>query len=53
MDYKTIWLEPWCLDCERSRDDLTWCEDDVWGKCAQCGQPPIKYVLADDQPKIE
>ena len=45
-----IWLQPWCLGCKQWADDRTWCQDDVWTACDECGRPPVKYVLAPDQP---
>ena len=30
----TIWLQPWCAECERDSDEpRLWCGDDVWGCC--------------------
>lgn len=48
-EHKTIWLQPWCRDCERndfSDHGRLWCQDEVWGECDDCGAKPIKYVLA-------
>jgi hypothetical protein len=46
-----IWLQPWCDKCERSAEDRTWCRDDVYLQCDECGAMPVKYVLASDQPQ--
>jgi hypothetical protein len=53
-DPKTIWLQPWCADCEgsyRSDEGRLWCEEDTWGQCFDCGVMPVKYILAPDQPQ--
>jgi hypothetical protein len=47
----TIWLQPWCDKCERSAEDRTWCRDEVYLQCDECGAMPVKYVLASDQPQ--
>jgi rubrerythrin len=55
-DHRTIWLEPWCDECERSfrsKDGRIWCEDNPWQQCPTCGAMPVKYVIAEDQPKPE
>jgi hypothetical protein len=43
-DYATIWLEPKDHSGEEGR---TWCHEDVWGTCDECGALPTKYVRAD------
>lgn len=47
-DPKEIWLQPWCDGCQRhsGNQGRLWCEDDVWGKCDECGAPSVKYRLA-------
>ena len=46
-EHKEIWLQPWCVDCSRTGDDRMWCEDDVWGKCEECGRKPPRFILAE------
>jgi formate dehydrogenase maturation protein FdhE len=51
-DHQTIWLQPWCEDCDNnSYDDRQWSENDNWGQCPDCGAMPVKYVIAPDQPQ--
>jgi hypothetical protein len=52
-DHKTIWLQPWCPTCRLHNDEgRQWCEDNVWEDgCEECQGMPVKYTLADDQPK--
>ena len=48
MDYeehKVIYLEPRCRDCDRFAEDRSWCQDDVWSECEDCGKKPARYVL--------
>lgn len=40
--HDVIYLQPWCKDCKQ-HEDRTWCQDDVWGACEECGLPPVKY----------
>ena len=48
--HPVIWLQPWCQACDAT-EDRTWCQDNVWeGGCEECGEMPVKYVLAPDQP---
>jgi len=53
MSHQTIWLQPWCAECERvgrqPETGRTWCQDSVYDQC-DCGAMPVKYVLAPDQP---
>lgn len=45
---KVIWLQPWCIRCKHNDCSDTgrlWCEDDVWGKCDECGLPSVKYQI--------
>src|SRR5437868_10340340 len=44
-DHKEIWLEPKCSDV--CGDGRSWCQDDVWEKCDECGSPAVKYIRAD------
>ena len=49
MEHQTIWLAPWCAECERKEcGDVgrTWCQDGVYDPCEDCGAQPVKYVLA-------
>lgn len=51
--HETIWLAPWCDGCARhcySGEGRTWCQDDVYEPCEECGRVAVKYVLAPDQP---
>jgi hypothetical protein len=43
-----IWLQPWCKDCAKYAyaGDRSWGQDDAWGKCEECGRPPVKYIIA-------
>ena len=51
---KAIWLQPWCVNCDNHiGEGRQWREDDVWGKCEDCGKMPVKYVLADEARAIE
>ena len=50
--HKVIWLQHECKVCQYKQDRL-WCQDNVWEDgCEECGTMPVKYVLAEDQPKI-
>ena len=50
---QVIWLQPWCEGCKTWADERTWCQDDAWGACDECGRLPVKYVIAPDQlPRI-
>lgn len=46
QEYETIYLQPWCDGCNRSGEDRTWCRDNVWEDCEECGKKPVRYVLA-------
>jgi hypothetical protein len=49
MKYPVIWLEP---DCEGCEDDRAWSHSNEWpAGCEECGEMPVKYVLAPDQPE--
>lgn len=39
-----IWLEPICHDCF-ARSEATWCQDNVYEPCPDCGRKPIRYYL--------
>lgn len=47
----SIWLEPWCAECERfSSEGRLWSPDDPWGNCGQwrdggseCRSGSIRY----------
>jgi hypothetical protein len=49
--YDVIWLQPWCDDCAKNSygpdGGRTWCQDNVYGTCEECGREPVKYVLAE------
>lgn len=52
-DHEVIWLQPWCDGCQQncySDEGRTWCTDDAYGACGECGRLPVKYVIAPDQP---
>lgn len=53
--YPFIWIEPHCNECSLGRADEgpTWCRDNVYEPCEECGQQPIKYTLAPDQLRPE
>lgn len=45
--HATIWLQPWCDQCESmAGEGRMWCQDEVWGDCEECGRHPVKYDLA-------
>lgn len=48
-DHEHIWLEPVHHDDDDKviRGERLWCQDDVWGECADCGAVATKYVRAD------
>lgn len=51
----TIWLQPWCEGCEKhcySGEGRMWCEDNVFDACEECGNEPVKYTIALDQPPV-
>jgi hypothetical protein len=48
LNPKEIWLAPWCAACDRYDGERSWCADDAWGKCEECDQKPVKYVLAEE-----
>ncbi len=54
-EHQTIWLQPWCEQCERAAHSVesgrTWCQDPVYDQC-DCGAMPVKYVIAPDQPQL-
>ena len=50
-EHPVIWLEPWCERCDISADGRQWCQDDVWDACDECGNLPVRYVLAKLQPQ--
>jgi hypothetical protein len=53
-DPKQIWLAPWCSGCQQhSYEGRLWCEDNVWEECQECGNKPVRYLLADKQPQKE
>ena len=45
-EHEVIWLQPWCHDCARhdaSDTGRTWCADNVYDDCEECGQKPVQY----------
>ena len=50
---KTIWLQPWCYDCEGDGKQFDtgrlWAGNDVWGACADCGREAVEYVIGKDK----
>lgn len=55
QDHTTIWLAPWCDGCERNSmhsEGRTWCQNNVYAPCDECGKLPVKYQFAPDQPQI-
>jgi hypothetical protein len=52
--HQTIWLAPWCDACAAvcvNDAGRTWCQDNAYDPCEECGRMPVKYVLAPDQPQ--
>jgi hypothetical protein len=51
-EHKEIWLQPWCAGCKQHSgcEGRQWCQDDVWGKCDECGEKSVRYVLAPAVP---
>jgi len=51
-EHKIIWLAPECDDGSEGR---AWCEDNIWDAECACGKghKPVRYLLADAQPKAE
>lgn len=50
-DPQVIWLAPYCAECARhdhSDTGRTWCEDDVYEPCEECGRGPVKYAICAD-----
>jgi len=45
---RVIWLQPWCSGCDHyaRTDGRMWCQDDVWGRCDECGRKAIRYVMS-------
>jgi hypothetical protein len=45
--YEAIWLQPWCDGCEmHCCEGRQWCQDDIWGKCDECENKSVRYVIA-------
>jgi len=44
-DPKYIWLEPGCVSC--SIYERTWCINNVYEPCEECGRKPAKYQLVE------
>ena len=48
-EWPVIWIEPHCENCVRgfySGEGPTWCQDDVYEPCEECGKRATKYVIA-------
>lgn len=45
----TIWLAPFCDECDRLDAWREWCEDNVWGECEEfdCKAAAICYTRED------
>ena len=50
--HSIIWLAPWCDGCNKYDYSIdggrTWCKDNVYEPCEECGREPVKYVVAPD-----
>lgn len=50
MEHKVIWLQPACCDGGH-KYDREWSSTNEWPNgCEDCGEMPVKYILAPDQP---
>ncbi|MGN6776945.1 hypothetical protein [Rhizobium sp.] len=45
-DHPEIWLEPKCAE-DNHPEGRQWCQDDVFSKCPECGEPATRYIRAD------
>jgi hypothetical protein len=45
QQHDVIWLSPCAHDFESGR---TWCKDNIYSPCEECGRLPVKYVIADE-----
>lgn len=45
-EHDVIWLQPWCDGCEKhcGYEGRNWCQDDVWGKCDECGNKSVRFI---------
>ena len=46
-DHQVIWLEPFCHKCNAY--PRTWCQDNIYEPCEECGRQPTKYIIASEQ----
>lgn len=51
-EWKEIWLEPSCERCRDDGQERTWAEHDLYDPCAECGQKPARFTLADPGGKV-
>lgn len=43
---REIWLEPRCDKCiSIATDERSWCEDNAFEECHDCGKRGIRYVI--------
>lgn len=51
-DLETIWLKPACKECIDCINDTdygrTWCQDNIYEPCPDCGRLPTKYTIVSD-----
>lgn len=41
---REIWLSPHCQQCAHFAE-TTWCQDNIYDACEECGKKPIRYAL--------
>lgn len=47
VDHERIWLEPGCDGNSMAGEGRTWCQDNVYEACPECGARATEYVRAD------
>ena len=47
VDHERIWLEPGCDGNSFAGEGRTWCQDNVYDPCPDCGAEATEYVRAD------
>lgn len=47
VDHERIWLEPGCDGNSMAGEGRTWCQDNVYEACPECGAGATEYVRAD------
>jgi hypothetical protein len=52
-DHEIIWLEPDCEGNLSAGGDRSWCKDNVYDECPDCGATATKYVRADLIERVE